>query len=177
MTQPPQQPIQYQMPPSIPGNGLGIASLVLGIISVCTFCVLPLTVVLGVIAIILGVISIAQAGGAPKGKAKAGITLAMIGIVVSVGFWVTVTFILKKAGDTIQAHQGDIQKQLDDVSKKLQEKAQQQANDPAVQKQLQDAGQKLQDAIKKSQTPSGNGQSNPPTSLLTHPDGWSVYVA
>jgi hypothetical protein len=163
MTQPPQQPIQYQMPPSIPGNGLGIASLVLGIISVCTFCVLPLTAILGIIAIILGVVSIVQAGGAPKGKAKAGITLAMVGIVVSVGFWVTVTFILKKAGDSIQQHQGDWQRQLDDASKKI---------DDAVKKQQDEM-------IKKAKEQAVPGQTVPgqPGTMLTHPDGWSIYIA
>jgi len=127
MTQPPQQPMQYQVPPSTPGGGLGIASLVLGIIAVCFFCFPPLAGLLAVIAIILGVISMAQASGAPTGKAKAGIGLGILAIVAGVVFWVVVTFVLhkaaKSANDAIQQHQGEWQQQLEKASKQIDEAA------------------------------------------------------
>jgi len=151
MTQPPQP--QYQMQPVVPGNGLGIASLVLGIIALCVFCFPPLAGILAVIAIILGVISIAQAGGAPTGKAKVGLALGLLAIVAGVVFWVVVTFVIhkaaKSAGDALQQHSAEWQKQLEDAAKKQQEEI-----------------QKMQKNLPTTQ----------PGSVLTHPDGWSIHI-
>jgi hypothetical protein len=158
MTQPPQQP-QYQMQPVIPGAGFGVASLVLGIIALCTFCVPILPWLLAVVAILLGVISIAQAGGAPTGKAKAGVLLAIIAIVACVAFWVVVRFVIHKAGDTIQQHSAEWQQQLEDAAKKQQQ-------------QLEDAAKKQQEQMQKMNMP-----MTQPGVMLTHPDGWSVYIA
>jgi hypothetical protein len=159
MTQPPQQP-QFQMQPVIPGNGLGIASLVLGIIALCVFCIPPLAGLLAIIAIILGVISIAQAGGAPTGKAKAGLALAVFAIVAGVVFWVVVTFVIHKAaktaGDAIQQHSAEWQQQIDKASK-----------------QIEDAAKKQQEEMDKM-------KSNLPATqpgVLVYPDGRNVRVA
>nr|WTB33998.1 DUF4190 domain-containing protein [Streptomyces sp. NBC_00830] len=72
-----------------PANGLGIASMVLGIIAVVGFCMWGLGVVLGVLALILGLIGRGRAkrGEATNGgMALAGVILGSIGIVISGAF-------------------------------------------------------------------------------------------
>ncbi|MFF1963727.1 DUF4190 domain-containing protein [Streptomyces sp. NPDC058232] len=72
-----------------PANGLGIASMVLGIIAVIGFCMWGLGVVLGVLALILGLIGRGRAkrGEATNGgMALAGVILGSIGIVISGAF-------------------------------------------------------------------------------------------
>ncbi|MFE6976859.1 DUF4190 domain-containing protein [Streptomyces sp. NPDC057682] len=72
-----------------PANGLGIASLVLGIISVVLFCLWGLGIVLGVLALIFGLIGRGRAkrGEADNaGVALAGIILGSVGMVVSAAF-------------------------------------------------------------------------------------------
>lgn len=72
-----------------PANGLGIASLVLGIIAVAGFCMYGLGIILGVLALIFGLIGRGRAkrGEADNGGiALAGIILGSIGIVISAAF-------------------------------------------------------------------------------------------
>ncbi|WP_412074588.1 DUF4190 domain-containing protein [Streptomyces sp. col6] len=72
-----------------PANGMGIAALVLGLISVVGFCMYGLGIVLGVLALIFGVLGRgrAQRGEADNGGvALAGIILGSVGIVVSAAF-------------------------------------------------------------------------------------------
>lgn len=69
-----------------PANGMGVASLVLGIISVVTFCMCGLGIVLGLLALIFGLIGRGRAtrGEADNGGvALAGIILGSVGLVVS----------------------------------------------------------------------------------------------
>jgi hypothetical protein len=150
MTQPPQQP-QYQMQPVIPGSAMGTASLVLGILALFTFCV-P---VLGVVAIILGVVSIAQASGAPTGKAKSGLILGLISIVGAFPFWGVVHYGAKKG---VNALQQEVQKAEDEAKKQQQ--------------QLEDATKKQQEQMQKMNMP-----MTQPGVMLNHPEGWSVYIA
>lgn len=67
------------------GEGFGIASLVLGILSVLLFCTC-INFVMAIIAIILGIIQVATQR--KKGPAVAGIILSAISIVVGIIFWV-----------------------------------------------------------------------------------------
>ncbi|MGW2653207.1 DUF4190 domain-containing protein [Streptomyces sp. NPDC001478] len=72
-----------------PANGLGIASLVLGIISVALFCLWGLGIILGVLALVFGLIGRGRAkrGEADNaGVALAGVILGSVGIVVSAAF-------------------------------------------------------------------------------------------
>ncbi|MCX4769468.1 DUF4190 domain-containing protein [Streptomyces sp. NBC_01260] len=72
-----------------PANGLGIASMVLGIIAVAVFCMYGLGVILGILALIFGLIGRGRVnrGEADNGGvALAGIILGSIGIVVSAAF-------------------------------------------------------------------------------------------
>ncbi|MFF5565017.1 DUF4190 domain-containing protein [Streptomyces sp. NPDC012623] len=68
-----------------PANGMGIAALVLGIISVVGFCFWGLSVVLGVLALIFGIIGRRRAGRGEAdngGMALAGIILGAVGAVI-----------------------------------------------------------------------------------------------
>ncbi|THA30466.1 DUF4190 domain-containing protein [Streptomyces sp. A1277] len=72
-----------------PANGMGVASLVLGIIATVAFCMLGLGIVLGILALIFGLIGRGRVrdGAADNGGvALAGIILGSIGIVVSAAF-------------------------------------------------------------------------------------------
>ncbi|MCM2411384.1 DUF4190 domain-containing protein [Streptomyces sp. RKAG290] len=95
------QPPQYGGYPGYPGygqngwggpqpaNGLGIASMVLGIIAVAGFCMYGLGIILGVLALIFGLIGrgrVSRGEADNGGVALAGIILGSIGIVVSAAF-------------------------------------------------------------------------------------------
>ncbi|MER6013680.1 DUF4190 domain-containing protein [Streptomyces bluensis] len=70
-----------------PSNGMGIASLILGIIAAVGFCMWPLAILLGVLAVIFGVIGRAKAGrgeATNPGQALAGIICGAAGIVLGV---------------------------------------------------------------------------------------------
>ncbi|MFB7268749.1 DUF4190 domain-containing protein [Streptomyces sp. NPDC056244] len=72
-----------------PSNGMGIAAMVLGIISVVVFCLWGIGVIVGVLALVLGVIGRrkVQRGQATNGgMALAGIVLGAIGAVISAAF-------------------------------------------------------------------------------------------
>ena len=86
----PQQPIypvnnyQQPVPQSVPGKGLGITSMVLGIISLVLFCFWFIALPCAIVGIILGCISISQAkeAGMKNGMATAGIVCSAIAIVL-----------------------------------------------------------------------------------------------
>ncbi|THA68205.1 DUF4190 domain-containing protein [Streptomyces sp. A0958] len=72
-----------------PENGMGVASLVLGIIATVGFCLFGFGIVLGVLALIFGLIGRGRVrdGAADNGGvALAGVILGSIGIVVSAAF-------------------------------------------------------------------------------------------
>jgi hypothetical protein len=71
-----------------PANGMGVAAMVLGILSVCLFCLYGVVaIVLGVLALIFGILGKkrAERGEATnRGQAKAGIILGSIGIAIGI---------------------------------------------------------------------------------------------
>ncbi|MGW1512651.1 DUF4190 domain-containing protein [Streptomyces sp. NPDC002394] len=78
------QPPGWQ-PPQQPSNGMGIASLVLGIIAAVGFCLYGLNIILGILALVFGVIGMKKAGrgeATNRGMALAGVILGAVGIVV-----------------------------------------------------------------------------------------------
>ncbi|MGW5866806.1 DUF4190 domain-containing protein [Streptomyces sp. NPDC055239] len=88
-----QGPPGYGWPamPMTPANGMGVASLVLGIIAAAGFCLWPLALVLGILAIIFGAIGRGRArrGEATNsGQALAGIICGVVGIVLAVALLV-----------------------------------------------------------------------------------------
>ncbi|MFF8293069.1 DUF4190 domain-containing protein [Streptomyces sp. NPDC016309] len=82
-----------------PANGMGVAALVLGIISVVLFCAWGLGIVLGILALIFGIVGrgkVRRGEANNHGMALAGIILGAVGIVVSGAFlafliWTVVT--------------------------------------------------------------------------------------
>ena len=69
-------------PTGVPGNGLAIASMVLGIVSILTFCIWWLCLILGVLAIAFAAIGIYKAKmvGAKSPLAVTGLVCGCIGI-------------------------------------------------------------------------------------------------
>lgn len=67
---------------SVPGTGLSIASMVLGIISILTLCIWWLCLILGVLAVSLGAVGIYKAKlvGAKSSLGVAGLVCGCIGI-------------------------------------------------------------------------------------------------
>ena len=92
-------------PPSArPGNGLGVAALVLGVASLVaavSFLLFPLGLLGGLVAVVLGGIAIARGrtkGAANPGQAVAGIVCGVLALVVGVVFAVRFgTFVARNA--------------------------------------------------------------------------------
>lgn len=76
-----QQPIQIKQV----GNGLGIASLVLGIISLVLFCTCA-NFLTGILAIVFGIVQLVRGGN--KGMPITGIVTSAISIIACVIYWV-----------------------------------------------------------------------------------------
>jgi uncharacterized membrane protein len=79
-----------------PANGMGTASLVLGICAAVGFCLWPLAIVLGILAVIFGLLGRGKArrGEATNGgHALAGIICGAVGIALGLGM-IVLTFSL-----------------------------------------------------------------------------------
>ncbi|WP_458076848.1 DUF4190 domain-containing protein [Streptomyces sp. EMB26] len=79
--------------PPLPSNGMGVASLVLGIIAAAAFCLWPVAIVLGVLAVIFGAIGRGKAnrGAATNGgQALAGVICGAVGSALALAFGVIV---------------------------------------------------------------------------------------
>ncbi len=72
-------------------NGIGIASLVIGIISLISCCCWWLSIILGVASIILGIISLVQKE-TTKGFAITGIILGAMGIILAAALVLTAVY-------------------------------------------------------------------------------------
>ncbi len=70
------------MTPSVPGRGLAIASMVLGIVSLALFCVIYLAIPCAVVGVALGGIALSKAKKAKvkNGMAIAGITCSCVSL-------------------------------------------------------------------------------------------------
>ena len=69
---------------------MAVASLVLGILALIPFIPFPIGPIVAIVGLILGVISrkkLAEAG-APTGMATAGMVMCIIGLALSILFWV-----------------------------------------------------------------------------------------
>ncbi len=78
-----------------PSNGMGVAGLVLGIISAVVFCVWPVAILLGVLAVTFGAIGRGKAArgeATNAGQALAGIICGAVGSALGVGFGILILF-------------------------------------------------------------------------------------
>ncbi len=90
----------YNEPPK--SNGLAIASLVLGIISIPMACCYGAGLVFGIIALILGLVSKPKTGpgaGRLPGMAIGGIICGIIGALMSIAMIVYLAYIISEYGD------------------------------------------------------------------------------
>ena len=80
------------------GKGLGIASLILGILALMTGWIF-IGGLLGLIGLILGIISLIQAkkAGAPKAMAITGIVLSVLGMLSAIVMGILVAFVFQNA--------------------------------------------------------------------------------
>lgn len=124
-----------QPAPNKSGDGLAVASLVLGILACLSFWVFPLCAAFAVVALVLGRVSQKRLGVDPsarrgaRGWATAGIVLALSGFLLSVVLLVSCVFVAnrvasegqKEFGRAIQELESDpeIKKQLDDLRQEL----------------------------------------------------------
>ncbi|MEU5100009.1 DUF4190 domain-containing protein [Streptomyces sp. NPDC020996] len=72
----------------LPSNGMGIASMVLGIVGAAVFCLWPIAIIVGVLALIFGFIGRAKAArgeATNPGQALTGIICGAVGIVLGLG--------------------------------------------------------------------------------------------
>ncbi|MFF4212636.1 DUF4190 domain-containing protein [Streptomyces sp. NPDC001796] len=72
--------------PLPPSNGMGIASLVLGVISLVLFCLWPVAMIVGVLAVVFGIITrrkVRRGEATNGGMALAGVICGAIGLVLS----------------------------------------------------------------------------------------------
>ncbi|GAA0691447.1 DUF4190 domain-containing protein [Streptomyces thermocarboxydus] len=86
-------PVGWGGVPPLPSNGIGVASLVLGIIAAAAFCLWPVAIVLGVLAVIFGAIGRGKAnrGEATNGgQALAGVICGAVGSALALTFGVIV---------------------------------------------------------------------------------------
>ncbi|MER5428719.1 DUF4190 domain-containing protein [Streptomyces sp. NPDC002588] len=88
---PPPAPGGYYWP-GVPGgdsNGMGIAGMVLGIVSAVVFCLWPLAIVAGILGVVFGAIGRGKARrgeAANPGQALAGIICGAVGTALAIGF-------------------------------------------------------------------------------------------
>ena len=88
---------QTPVPAKHPKNGFCIASLVLGIISICIFCDFRFSIPLAVLSLIFGII----ASKAQKdGKATAGIILSIVSLSLCILFWAFIIFVYANDGSS-----------------------------------------------------------------------------
>lgn len=91
-------PVSHQMMPGQPvSQGLAIASLVCGILSLVGCCVYPVAGPLAIVAIVLGFVTLSKVKGNPaayggKGMAKAGLITGFLGllgvaVIIGLGIW------------------------------------------------------------------------------------------
>ncbi|MGW0582030.1 DUF4190 domain-containing protein [Streptomyces sp. NPDC002920] len=92
----PQVPYGWPGAPRVEQNGMGITSMVLGIVSAVGFCLWPLAIVLGILAVVFGVIGRKKAkrGEASNpGQALAGIICGAAGFALGTGLISLIAFL------------------------------------------------------------------------------------
>ena len=77
----------YAAAPAAPGKGMAIASMVLGLVAICFWCIPYLGLPCALVGVILGALAmkkINQAGGAGKGMAITGLVLSIVVLAIMI---------------------------------------------------------------------------------------------
>ncbi|WP_327373880.1 DUF4190 domain-containing protein [Streptomyces sp. NBC_01216] len=93
-----------------PSNGMGTASMVLGIVATAGFCLYGLGAILGILALIFGVIGLKKAGrgeATNRGMAIAGIVLGAIGTLVSAVFLAFIVWAIAQDPSSFEGEDDD----------------------------------------------------------------------
>ena len=100
-----QQPVYQQQPASVPGKGLGIAGMVLGIISLVLFCVTYISIPCAIVGIILSGVGLKKAKdvGMKNGMAVAGLVCSAIALGVCVVAWILAASALAELGFALES--------------------------------------------------------------------------
>ena len=90
----------YGVAPAVPGKGLGIASMVLGIISLVLFCIWYISIPCAIIGAALGGVALnkAKAVGMKNGLGTAGLVCSVIAIGLAILFIILVAIGLAEMG-------------------------------------------------------------------------------
>ena len=83
----------------IPGKGMGIASMVLGIISLLLFCTGWLAIICAIIGTVLGGVSLKKAknAGVKNGIATAGLVCSLVALGLAVVIYIYALYVLEEA--------------------------------------------------------------------------------
>lgn len=125
---PPGQPTSYTQPPARRTNGLAIASMILGIISIVVCCFNILSIILGILAIVLGVlgrgkVTRGEAGGG--GMAITGIICGVIGLILGVILFSLVHFGGPAMRQRLEQWKIQVDKKVEEEKRKEQEREKQ----------------------------------------------------
>jgi len=83
-----------QMQPARQGNGLAVAGMILGIVSLVLFWFVFVSVPCGLVGLVLSILAMGRAKKTHTGKgmAVAGLVLSILGVVASVGLFLVIWF-------------------------------------------------------------------------------------
>lgn len=85
--------VNGEVPQKGQSTGLGIASMVCGILSIVTICCVPyVPVILGIVAVVLGIVQIVK--NEKKGMAIAGIVCGALGLIAYIALFAFGTYLL-----------------------------------------------------------------------------------
>lgn len=90
-----------QQPPASPKNGMGIAALILGIISVLAFWTFGFGILLGIVAVIIGIVGRNRAKrleATNKGVATTGLVFGILGIIAGAVFIALSVWVFNEVG-------------------------------------------------------------------------------
>jgi hypothetical protein len=122
-------PPMYQPPPPGKPQGMAIASMVLGVVGLLSFCNWRISIPCAVLAIVLGFVAkgkikSGEAGG--DGMVKAGIILGFVSVALSL----IVTLLFIAGVSFIGSHAKDWEKKLQDEQRRIEQQQQQQNQPP-----------------------------------------------
>lgn len=116
-----QNPYPYMYDPNMfqeKNSGIGIASLIIGIVSICCCCVWYIGAMLGIVGLALGIVALKD-NPKQKGIAIAGIVTSSVGLFLTIIFVITM-IVLSLVGDGASGSSNDldaIRKGLDSIVK------------------------------------------------------------